>query len=748
MISLLLLFGCVDDNINVPDSDDDGFITAKLVLDVPGTYTSRTYAIAADDESAVETIFVLVFTRETPTGEETFRYIAPIQSTDLANDNVTVKLEKSSGEQASGLVILANTSIGGSLLTPGMTKADVQALIAFAGAGKWNAAGSADFTPFPMWGESESKSISEGTSFDTVTLLRSVVRIDVGFNFTNFTNGAEAAAGIDDNTLEEVRLYRAKDKGYVIPAGGNMSATIPNRVEAATVPPDAGTNGAIIYSGNELDGTKCVRQIYLAENIAGTAADNTCLVLGIRSSSTGQLTYYRVNATSTGGTAESLIPLLRNHRYVFNITAITAEGFTDPDQALQSTVSNIEWEVTEWDESITDINVSGNYFLGVSGRRVQLAGYSGSTNTLIFDTNLPQADISTAWADTSQTDFSMEFDYAARTITFTALNENSSADTITQVLNITAGSINISITVIQTIISDFTYGITTILGIGQEYATYGYFVDKSASLAFMQSRVNFGLNTNSKVKTEGFTYRYISSTTNADKNMVNGISGGNVTEATLRTELDKNPDIVVIGYYVNLDATVSTLLSDYVKRGGVLILFAESTGNPTTFFQTFFGSSSISATGIGSGGDVFRLSDTIDDIITNGPFGNFRGLTWGQDYVGAIAILDLPEDELVIYSRDSDRASSVSTVAYPVMFRHKTYNLFWVGDGGFISNDKTFIGGNPGTATYAPFAVDGTFAPIPRLAYGPSGNFTIYNSYIFGNIMAWAMRQAEFNGID
>jgi hypothetical protein len=78
------------------------------------------------------------------------------------------------------------------------------------------------------------------------------------------------------------------------------------------------------------------------------------------------------------------------------------------------------------------------------------------------------------------------------------------------------------------------------------------------------------------------------------------------------------------------------------------------------------------------------------------------------------------------------------------MFRDPTNNLFWVGDGGFDSDPTGYVGGNYADYVDCPFAVTAApaYQPTPRNNWVAAGT-TVYNSYMFGNIMTWAINQAQ-----
>src|SRR5690606_8487751 len=140
-----------------------------------------------------------------------------------------------------------------------------------------------------------------------------------------------------------------------------------------------------------------------------------------------------------------------------------------------------------------------------------------------------------------------------------------------------------------------------------------------------------------------------------------------------------------------------------------------------------------------SGGAVYPILSN-DEAILSGPFGDLHNANWGQDGSPTLYIKDIPEDQIEVYSRNSiNNNPNVEGVS---MFRHKTKNVFYVGDIGFISNQRA--NGMYGTISIEPFATDDNDFPMEHTRYGrtaqsrspdypkPAGSWKIHNSMIFG----------------
>ncbi|MDR1877292.1 MAG: hypothetical protein LBQ84_06675 [Flavobacteriaceae bacterium] len=272
-----------------------------------------------------------------------------------------------------------------------------------------------------------------------------------------------------------------------------------------------------------------------------------------------------------------------------------------------------------------------------------------------------------------------------------------------------------------------------------------------ASRNMMDAKINFGQNEDgviSKVKTEGFTTHESAFTLDA-----------------LKTELAKKPDIVILGGINNNDnfmnsddaivkQTIDTL-AGYLFKKGVVILFCEETGFAAKLMQKLFLDPTITSVGINEGGAMYQLSNIInDDVILEGPFGDIRGKYWGEHNSRTAVLNNLPMIGITAYSKETsiNRQADHSRIS---MFKHNTLNLFFVGDGGFIINNRESgtIDGN----TVYPFATDLSTKQPAIKSYGiegsneypyAAGSVTVVNSILFGNVLAWALERAEHYGIN
>jgi len=286
---------------------------------------------------------------------------------------------------------------------------------------------------------------------------------------------------------------------------------------------------------------------------------------------------------------------------------------------------------------------------------------------------------------------------------------------------------------------------------------YGYAAQSGEGWKFINADNNFGTVTNSLLRVQ----KPWSGTTAASTNA--GTANHSTTEANFRTKLTENPDLVIMGYNAAISqAATRTALIDYINRKGVVIMMIQGTDNAPSvqlFMRLLFNDNAItaiqSANPYGTGGAMFRINN-IDDEITNGVFGDMRGKLWGEDngvtmVLGNMSAATLSQIDVYSSGRAINRTPTAIYDSYVTMFKHKTKNLFFVGDGGFISNPKAISPTNADDYR-CPFGTDNENRPVPRL-YGTAGNgYTskqdyAWNSNIFGNAVYWAVKISEFDGL-
>jgi hypothetical protein len=134
----------------------------------------------------------------------------------------------------------------------------------------------------------------------------------------------------------------------------------------------------------------------------------------------------------------------------------------------------------------------------------------------------------------------------------------------------------------------------------------------------------------------------------------------------------------------------------------------------------------------------------MNDLILNGPFGDVRGLQWGEDasQTGIVeGIINSPN--IAIYSTSDDISGNRTYPGGLTAFRHTAFKLFYCGDGGFMSSPSSTS--DMTSSTITPFMLDNEKRPVYKSGYGRSSSnrFEVYNSQIYANMIVWAITQTQ-----
>jgi len=319
-------------------------IEVAVSFDVPGMSASTTRALTDIDESAINTIHVLVFKAN--------KYQYTTEGYDKGGNTFMVKLPK--GETLD-LTILANVEQHLAALAqegyfePGRNKADVLAAVSeFRQPDAWE---TTDETRYlPMWAERTDVTVSTGNEFtsEAIALTRMHAAIDVTVNVEGFE-------------LEEVWLCNANTVGYLIADDERENYSASDNMQKYTV--GTGTNA-------------CCNAIYTPEAPAGSddkIGENACLVVKARYNDyTG---YYRIDFVSqnTQSGDDEYFPLERNHQYSIQIVEVNGQGYDSAQDALVASTAPLNTDITTWDAGqIGNVQSAGGYMLGVSATTINL----------------------------------------------------------------------------------------------------------------------------------------------------------------------------------------------------------------------------------------------------------------------------------------------------------------------------------------------------------------------------------------
>jgi hypothetical protein len=291
-------------------------VQVEFKFGMPVQQVLRTYAITTYDENVISQVMLLAF--KVSGVDETFEYYRAgmqIFSGSAVNEkSFYTKLPKSEDTFRFVLIVNGGNDLADAVrnLPAGTPKAEVMDDLVMDIAGKWNAGSSANFDPLPMWSESaEVAGIEAQTVLPSVRLLRSLARLDILLS-------GDALAHFK---LTSVNIYNANNKVRMAPLPANFDEGT-SLVNAPSIP--AGTSASLHI---EYDGyaslTAIEREIYIPEASAGI----TRVVVGGMFDADLNETFYEAVLNTD---------ILRNNRYIINITKVNASGELLPEDALSS----------------------------------------------------------------------------------------------------------------------------------------------------------------------------------------------------------------------------------------------------------------------------------------------------------------------------------------------------------------------------------------------------------------------------
>lgn len=404
--------GCSDSFLEVEDSGvkrvtpDGDWIPVNFSFEGIGLGSPLTRALSQEGENTFEAghVRILVFDKD-----GRFSYEAPVVSVspapgDFKNKGTMVLFAKNTpAGNTSTFVMLVNVdgdNVPSASGFAGKTKAEVLAEFTF----EMPANNAWTDGRLPMWGTSAPVVVnhSSGASpkLGTIHLIRAVARVDVGLGLSSTAQGAsqfnETAAGVPGITLTKVFFYNTTASGRYSPYEEKQEVwdVTAMKAKAPSLPdPLPSVIGRIDKTSVIRDGKILLREFYLPEcvNVPGNATwgangetlpegdaanylKRPYIVVGLTGadkSNPARETFFRIDYLKrAGGEATAVyeyLPLLRNHRYLVNITNVGGPGFDTEDEAKQGPAANIMYNVVVWNESaMSDVLYDGQYMLGVS----------------------------------------------------------------------------------------------------------------------------------------------------------------------------------------------------------------------------------------------------------------------------------------------------------------------------------------------------------------------------------------------
>lgn len=388
--------------------------------------TLRALDKAGENEIRTDKVTAYVF-KSTATST-TFLYEAKVTNVEpdvtknKAEGKITL-LIKDSGDQFVKVFFVVNATPSKAPAF-GTTLADFQKLFVFDQKDLWGAG------ELPMYAESQAVKISHSSGAvpslqqTPIPFLRAVARVDVmlgdksGEKFDEKTTGLKTKAG-QDLKITSIKAFNVADKGYAMPFQTNVeNATTAPKVNATSLPEGLTKKSTpTSYLADNTGVDALMRTIYIPElnntpHEATTLANGQnqpeqnqtnylarpYLILGIKGAVAGdadKVTYFRVDylkrADEEATATYEYLDILRNYRYMVNITNIGGPGFDSEEDAKKGPAANIMYNVVVWDEStLSNVVYDGQYMLGVSQDKIQFSKEAGE---------LVSIKVQTSWKD-------------------------------------------------------------------------------------------------------------------------------------------------------------------------------------------------------------------------------------------------------------------------------------------------------------------------------------------------------------
>lgn len=454
LVAAFMLSSCSDFDLDGPTIDND-MALVTISMDVPGSALSGTRAMDNNAEASVDLdkMQAVIF-MQTDAGNEVFKEKAILETKGLNQVALRMNVDKSKSKYR--IVLFANTGEYNTPIAGKTPKVEVLKQFAFANKGKWSTDKS-----IPMWGESMLMEIEANKNI-SIPLNRALARVDVGlrfkFNDDSFSGPVnpnnEETQGLESFTIHDVRVYRTRNSGYV---SSLFQLKEPgDEVKYPSIP-----EGAKYNSGNSQNGhtsleeadkdpliytlgsgeSSSIREIYIPEAEGFNADDAPCIVVGgyYGKNNASNITYYRADFPErTNLDNSNFIPVLRNHRYVFDIKKVDGPGYEKPEEALKGIKSPMEVEVLEWNEVRLDYYVQGEYYMKVSEREIWMDATPQNGSDKVFyevpyETNLELSDFNSGnanpdlrkdfvltWKKGDKSPFNVEVDYVKKKFIFSA----------------------------------------------------------------------------------------------------------------------------------------------------------------------------------------------------------------------------------------------------------------------------------------------------------------------------------------
>lgn len=218
----------------------------------------------------------------------------------------------------------------------------------------------------PMWGLRENYDVDGAAPPDKFSLTRMVAKVDISLS--------EALKKKEEKGFElrSVRVYNYTMSGRLVP-----DATKAAGAPSLPAKPDKASKEEFIEYKLPSPYAELKSHIYLFEAPEGVGyneegyTENTCLVIGGKYNG-GPETFYRIDFVVQDDDENDFLPVLRNNSYRITIMDVASEGETTPEEALESSATNIKADILQWDDhEFNDIVFDGAHYFAITKSKLE-----------------------------------------------------------------------------------------------------------------------------------------------------------------------------------------------------------------------------------------------------------------------------------------------------------------------------------------------------------------------------------------
>ena len=358
------MVSCTDDSMTNGDTFDK--VVVRLTLSVPGgdsrvggdyqpgTTEQNPYDNDLDENTTlqryIEDVYILLF--ENGTGGELLDFASATLSGTQGDVTREIEGQFSQRNGSLDIVVLANLVQNG--ITPdfeslkGKTEKEVYETLVYSyPEGGWTLGTDKRF--LPMWGKKSGVALNQReidiTSFN---LYRGVAKM-----------GVQVDAACTNFTMKEIYVYYVNSKGYCAAPNQTPSDDVHTQYTFPDVPASSTQLTTPIKYTLDAQAKSFLEQIYLSESNNKTPGSGKQLKVVVGGVYTGPglvandaTSYYRIDMEDDKDKDGVLAPfdIIRNHSYIFNITAVNNPGTPTPDEALDEAVVGLTVVVEDWTE--------------------------------------------------------------------------------------------------------------------------------------------------------------------------------------------------------------------------------------------------------------------------------------------------------------------------------------------------------------------------------------------------------------